>query len=78
MPKLQTEFYDRASGCQFRVTWMSEQHYREGKAFLDQLTGGSFGRVPEPDGPDFYILETRQQLEAALGFKRKLEGRGTP
>ena len=67
MPKPQTEFYDRASGCQFRVTWMNEQHYREGTAFLRQLTGGNY--VQRSDGVDHYIMETRQQLEAALAFQ---------
>jgi hypothetical protein len=76
MPKLQTEFYDRASGCYFRVTWANGQHYREGTAFLRRLTGGNY--VQRPDGVDHYIMETPQQREAALAFKRKLEGRGKP
>jgi hypothetical protein len=73
MAQFFTEFYDRATGTHFKMAWADEQQYLLGKAFLDRLTGGSYGTIEsDPDKPDHYILETAEQREAMLEFRRRL------
>ena len=72
MPKYLTEFYDRSTGTVFQMRWPDERQYLLGKAFLDELTGGSVGKAANPDWPDFYILETEQQCMEMLEFRRSL------
>ncbi len=71
MRRFKTIFYNYTSGVEFTMSWANEQEYLEGKGFLDALTGGSIGRH-KLDQPDFYILETREQFDAMLEFRRKL------
>jgi hypothetical protein len=71
MAKFITEFYDRATGCHFAMAWADEQQYLAGKAFLDELTDGCVARY-SADRPDLYILETEEQREAMLEFRRQV------
>ncbi len=71
MSKFKTMFYDRSTGTEFTMAWANEDHYRKGKVFLDELTGGSVHRY-QPGRPDFYILETEAQCMAMLEFRKRL------
>ncbi len=71
MSKFKTMFYDRSTGTEFTMPWADEEQYRKGKAFLDDLTGGSVTRH-QPERPDFYILETEAQCMALLEFRKRL------
>lgn len=71
-----TEFYYAPSAMEFSLQWQDEDEYRLAKAFLDKLTGGSFGKVRlDPDHPDYYVLETTQQRDAISEFRRGLRKR---
>jgi hypothetical protein len=71
-----TQFYYLINTVEFTLRWQDEDEYRSAKAFLDKLTGGSFGKVKsDPDHPDYYVIETAEQREALYDFRRGLRDR---
>ena len=51
---------------------MNEEDFLNGKAFLDELTGGG---MKDEDGLDYYVLETKEQEDAVAEFRRLLRER---
>jgi hypothetical protein len=70
-PNLEMNIYSAVTGVQMTIKWASEKEYQLGKKFLiDQgavFAGSSDGKMPE-----FFGLETKQQLDALLEFRRSL------
>ena len=73
MSELIMDFYRYSTGGVFTLRWRNEEEYRQGKAFLKKLLGPDGGvRVDEPDRVPSYYLETEQQYDALLDFRRAL------
>lgn len=73
MRKFKTTFYDRATGVEFSVLWENQEQFARGIAYLNGLTGGSYGTIKsDPDRPDLYVLETEQQRDAIFEFRRRM------
>jgi hypothetical protein len=67
------DFYDYRTGVLFTLRWRNEEEYRQGKAFLHELLGPEGGvGVDEPGRVPTYYLETEQQFDALLEFRRTL------
>ena len=73
MSELIMDFYHVPTGVVFTLRWSNEQEYLQGKAFLHELLGpaGACG-VNEPGRVPSYYLETEQQYDALLEFRRTL------
>lgn len=77
MAKLKMTFYYLPKGVEFSVTWADEGQYRAAKRVLDQVTGGGYGVIEsDPDRPDYYLLETEEQLERLRELRQKSQKAG--
>jgi hypothetical protein len=73
MSELIMDFYNYRTGVVFTLRWRNEEEYRQGKAFLAELLGPAGGvGVDEPGRFPSYYLETEQQFDALLDFRRTL------
>src|ERR1043165_131296 len=63
-PDLRMEIYNESNGVVTHLTWRTEETYRAVAAFLKNLPGQG-GLIPgDPGRPEFYIVETEQQMDA--------------
>lgn len=74
MSKFKTRIYQDWTGVHYDKVWRSREHYLAGRRFLEDLLGGPASTI---GGYDFFVLDTEQQLDALLAFRRKL-GYGRP
>jgi hypothetical protein len=67
------DFYHYRTGVVFTLRWRNEEEYRQGKAFLAELLGPEGGvGVDEPGRVPSCYLETEQQFDALMDFRRTL------
>lgn len=65
------EIYCAHNGMSMDLPWRSESEFRDGAAFLRGLVGGAVSQKKRyPEQPDFYYLETEDQFEALMQFRR--------
>jgi hypothetical protein len=76
MSDFKMDVYTASSGVEMTLTWESEEEFRLGKAFLEQLLDGdsSFLIIEEGKIP-FCYLRDREQLLALHDFRRELRNR---
>ena len=65
------EIYCGHNGIRMELPWWSETQFREGVLFLQGMVGDPvYGKKHYADEPDFYYLETEDQFEALMQFRR--------
>jgi hypothetical protein len=71
-PDLRMEIYNESNGVVTHLTWRTEETYRAVAAFLKNLPGQG-GLIPgDPEKPEFYIVETQEQMDALWAFAHTL------
>jgi hypothetical protein len=76
MRRFEMEIYTAHDGIEMTIAWANEEEYRLGQVFLKDMAGGPCGGSEfDPDRPEFYYLETKQQLDALYDFSRDLRNR---
>jgi hypothetical protein len=71
-PDLRMEIYNDSNGVVTHLTWRTEETCRAVAAFLKNLPGQS-GLIPgDPEKPEFYIVETQEQMDAFWAFAQAL------
>jgi hypothetical protein len=71
-PDLRMEIYNESNGVVTHLTWRTEEAYRAVAAFLKKLPGQG-GLIPgDPGKPEFYLVETQEQMDALWDFARTL------
>ncbi len=77
MVNLEMDIYTQATGVQMTIAWANEEEYQLGKKFLTDMDAGC-GQSSDRRGekPEFFYLESEQQLEALFQFRRSLREKG--
>jgi hypothetical protein len=71
-PDLRMQIYNDSNGVVTHLTWRTEQAYRAVAEFLKKLPGEG-GLIPgDPEKPEFYLVETEEQMDALWEFVRTL------
>lgn len=77
IPRYLVEIYCAYNGRSMDLPWWSEAEFKDGIAFLRGLVGAPVGQKKRyPDQPDFYYLDTEDQFETLMRFRRQ-QVRGT-
>ncbi len=63
-------FYRYRTGVQFQWRFSRRDHYLAVKRFLEDLFGGPGSTT---GGDDFFVIETEEQYDAMVAFRRRLE-----
>lgn len=68
--KFLIEIYCAHSGIRMDLPWWDEEQFKAGGAFLRDMVGPPTHH-DEPGEPDCYYLETEDQFEAIMQFRRE-------
>lgn len=74
MSGFKTFIYEDWTGVAYTVRWRSDADRLAARRFLEKLLGGPASMV---EGHDHLVLDTEQQLDALIAFRREL-GYGRP
>jgi hypothetical protein len=75
MSRFKMEIYTAHNGVEMTIAWANEEEYRLGQQFLRELAGDGARARRDLGEPEFWYLETKQQLDALFDFRRDLRNR---
>lgn len=76
-PSLKMTIYTAGTGVEMTLAWASEDDYQAGKKFLKDIGALDFpsDRVRH-DKPEYFYLQSKEQLESLYEFRQSLREKG--